>query len=264
MDTFLMALESQAASICIRIILAIFLFFVGRILIRTILGLLKKNKFFTKTDGAVQTFTLSLTHIGLYLVLIICVIGILGVPMASIAALITSGGVAIGLGFQGALANLAGGIMLIIFRPFKLGDYIEATGITGIADEINLFYTVIITLDGKRVTIPNGTLMNTNITDYTTQGNRRVELKFTCARTENPTAVQKIMQNTITKEKRVLYEPELPFVSISASTNEAYEFIVRVWCTTEDYLNVYYALTQNITEALSDAGVKAPAVRITS
>lgn len=262
MEVFLNALESQAASVCIRILLAILLFFAGRILIRAILRMLRRNRFFTRADGAVQTFSLSFTHIGLYILLVLCIVGILGVPMASIAALITSAGVAVGLGFQGALANLAGGIMLVIFKPFKLGDYIEATGITGIADEINLFYTVIITLDGKRVTIPNGTLMNTNIVDYTTQGRRRVELKFTFARTESPSAIQKIMQDVMAQDARVLREPELPFASISASTNEAYEFIVRAWCSTQDYLDVYYALTQNITEALSSAGIKAPATRV--
>ena len=264
MNNFLSNLATEATSICIRLLLALAVLFVGRILIRGLTKQIDKNKWFHKTDDAVRSFGLSFIHIGLYILLAICIVSILGVPMASIAALIASAGVAIGLGFQGALANLAGGIMLIIFKPFKLGDFIEVSGITGTAKEINLFYTVITTADNKRVTIPNGNLMNTNIIDYSANKVRRAELIFTCARTENPSRVQEIIKQTMQKDARVLQQPEPPFASISGATNEAYEFTVRAWCQTTCYLDVYFSLTQQISEALAEAGVQTPAVRVTN
>lgn len=262
MGTFASSLASQAVDVCVRIVCAIVAAVVGRLAIRAITTLLHQSTLLNKVDGAVKTFSLSCVQIGLYLLLIVSIIGIVGVPLTSIAALITSVGVAIGLGFQGALANLAGGIMLIIFKPFKLGDYIEATGITGIAEEINLFYTIIMTMDNKRVTVPNGTLMNTNITDYTAYERRRIELLFTCARTENPSRVQDIIKNVLLADERVLSSPEPPLARISGSTNEAYEFTVRAWCRTEIYLSVYFDLIQHITEALAEEGISSPATRV--
>lgn len=262
MQEYFSSFASQAADIGFRILLSLIILFIGRFLIRTVTRQLNANRLLKQTESAVKTFSLSFLHIGLYALLIICVVGILGIPIATIAALITSAGLAIGLSFQGALANLAGGIMLIIFKPFNLGDYIEAAGISGTATEINLFYTVVITSDGKQVTIPNGNLMNTNITDHTAQEFRRVELKFTCARSENPSAIQKIMLRAIEQDERILSMPDPPFASISTSTNEAYEFIIRAWCPTKQYVDVYFGLTQSITEALAEAGIKAPAMHV--
>lgn len=264
MDTFISMLTSQTASIFCRILFALIVFAAGRIAIRAILKVFPKGSFFKQTDGAVRTFTVSLAHFGLYFLLAVIIIGILGVPMTSIAAVIASAGVAVGLAMQGALANLAGGIMLVIFKPFKLEDYIETCGIVGTAKEINLFYTVILTPDNKRITVPNGNLMNATIIDYSSENLRRVEITFTCARNENPARVQDIMLRTMSGEPKVLSSPEAPFARLSGSTNEALEFTVRAWCATADYLDVLFDLNQHITEALMSAGVQLPAVRITT
>lgn len=262
MEHFLSALTSYIASAGMRIALAILLFIAGRIAIRALLGLVSESRLLLKAEGAVRTFTLSLIHIGCGLLLAVLIIGVLGVPVASIAALIASAGVAIGLAFQGALSNLAGGLMLVIFKPFKLGDFIEAAGVTGTAKEITLFYTVVNTLDNKRVTIPNGSLMNANITDYSAEETRRVDLAFSCARSEQPARVREIIQKTVLAHPLVLPSPEAPLVRLNEAARDSFSFTVRAWCKNADYLTVYFDLTEQVSEALLAAGIQPPALNI--
>ena len=264
MDVIITYLASLATSVGSKILFAIIVLIVGKIIIDAVLKLLKKSNVLDKMDASVKTFALSFVKIALYALLIISIIGILGVPMASIVAALASAGVAIGLALQGALSNLAGGIMLMIFKPFKVGDFVEASGVSGIAKEITMFYTVIVTLDNKRITVPNGNLMNANIVDYSAEDLRRVDLDFSCAKSENPAKVQSIMVKVMESNAKVLSEPEKPFARVSGGTNEAMNFIVRAWCNNADYWEVYFDLTQSIIEALGAEGVQAPAVRVVS
>ena len=264
MDAIISSLANLTTSVGSKIVFAILVAIIGKIAINAVLKFLNKSKIFDKAEGAVKTFTLSFAKIGLYVLLVISIIGILGVPMASIVAALASAGVAVGLALQGALSNLAGGIMLMIFKPFKLGDYVDASGVSGVVKEITLFYTVILTLDNKRITVPNGNLMNTNVVDYSSEEFRRVDLEFSCAKSENPAKVQEIMVKVMEDNAMVLDAPDKPFARVSGGTNEAMNFIVRAWCKNGDYWTVYFGLTQGIIEALGAAGVQAPAVRITN
>ena len=258
------AVMSIISSAVLTLVFAAIVFVVGKFLIGKFLGLLEKSKAMSKLEGEVRTFTLSFVKIAMYVLLLICVIGILGVPMASVVTVLASAGVAIGLALQGALSNLAGGIMLMVFKPFKLGDYVDAAGVSGVVKEVTLFYTVIMTLDNKRITVPNGSLMNTNVVDYSSAELRRVDLTFSCAKSEAPARIQEIMQQVMADNEKVLSQPDAPFARLSGGTNEAMEFTVRAWCKNEDYWTVYFDLTQKITEALAAAGVKAPSVRVVS
>ena len=150
-----------------NIVLAIVVAIVGIILIRLTMKVLRNLKSFEKLDQTMTRFILNFIKWLLYVMLIIAVIAILGVPMAQVIAVLASAGVAVGLALQGALSNLAGGILLMVLRPFNVGDFVEAAGASGVVHSINLFYTVIMTIDNKRVTVPNGSLMNANVTDYT-------------------------------------------------------------------------------------------------
>ncbi|MDD5944424.1 MAG: mechanosensitive ion channel [Clostridia bacterium] len=263
MDIAVASIYTFLASAGGKILFALIVFIIGKLLIKMVLNMLSKNKFFNKADGAVKTFTLSFVKIGLYVILVISIIGILGVPMASIVAVLASAGVAVGLALQGALSNLAGGIMLMIFRPFRLGDYVEAAGVSGVVKEVTMFYTVFLTLDNRRITVPNGSLMNANIVDYSSEELRRVDLTFSCAKSESPAAVQDMLMQVIKANPSVLSSPE-PFARLSGGTNEAMEFTVRAWCKNADYWDVYFDLTQKVTEAFAANGIKAPAVRIVS
>ena len=246
-----------------NIVLAIVVAIVGYLLIKYVMKLLNKVKGFEKLDATVARFVKSFIKWLLYIMLIIAVINILGVPMAQVIAVLASAGVAIGLALQGALSNLAGGILLLIVRPFNVGDYVDAAGASGVVQSINLFYTVLLTVDNKRVTVPNGNLMNANVVDYSAESLRRVDLEFSCGKGEKPAEIQQCILDTVAARPLALKDPA-PFARISGGTNEAMIFTVRVWCKTEDYWDLYFDLNQSIVEAFAAKGVQAPALRVVS
>ena len=227
------------------------------------MGLVGKIKVLEKVEPNTRTFVLSALKWLLYIVLVVSIVAILGVPMASVITVLGTAGAAIALSLQGSLSNLAGGIMLVIFRPFKVGDFVEASGVTGTVKEITLFYTVLNTVDNCRINVPNGALMNANIIDYSAEETRRVDLTFASAKSEDPQKIQSLMLEVMDQNEKVLKDPA-PFARISGGTNEAMQFTVRAWCKTADYWDVYFDLTQAITEKLGENGVQAPAVRVIS
>ena len=257
MDKINEMLTGAGGSIVQAILVAVIGFFV----IKYVMKLLKKLKSFDKLDQTTTRFILNLIKWVLYVMLIIAVISILGIPMAQVIAVLASAGLAVGLALQGALSNLAGGILLMIMRPFKVGDYVDAAGASGFVQSINLFYTVLLTIDNKRITVPNGNLMNSNVTDYTAEEKRRVDLVFSCAKSEKPAEIQQCILDAVATSKFALDDPA-PFARISGGTNESMEFTVRVWCKTENYWDLYFELNQSIVEAFAAKGVKAPALRV--
>ena len=243
------------------IVMAIVIGIVGFYVIKYLMKLLDKVKGFDRLDPTVTRFVKSFIKWLLYIMLIIGIISVLGVPMAQVIAVLASAGVAIGLALQGALSNLAGGILLMVIRPFNVGDYVDAAGASGVVQSINLFYTVLLTVDNKRITVPNGNLMNANVVDYSAEALRRVDLEFSCAKSEKPSEIQQILLDTVAKSTLALHDPA-PFARICGGTNEAMLFTVRVWCKSEDYWDLFFELNQTIVEAFAEKGVQAPALRV--
>ncbi|MBQ3371802.1 MAG: mechanosensitive ion channel family protein [Oscillospiraceae bacterium] len=246
-----------------KVLLALVVWIVGKFLIKKVMGLVEKIKALDKIEPNTRTFVVSAIKWLLYVLLIVSIVAILGVPMASVITVLGTAGAAIALSLQGSLSNLAGGIMLVIFRPFKVGDYVEAAGVSGFVKEINLFYTVLNTVDNCRINVPNGSLMNTNVTDYSAEETRRVDLSFACAKSESPAAIQSLILEVLSAHEKVLQDPA-PFARLSGGTNEAMQFTARAWCKTADYWDVYFDLTQAVTEKLGENGVQAPAMRVIS
>lgn len=244
-----------------KILLALVVFLIGRIVIGRVLKLLERGRLKNRMDPTVHAFMSNFVKIGLYVVLVVSIIGILGVPMASIVTVLASAGIAVGMALQGALSNLAGGIMVLIFRPFQIGDYVSVAGAEGTVKEIALFYTTLDTPDNRRITVPNGNLMNANVENYTVVGTRRMDLVFSCARGEDVDKVQNLMLDVMNQNQMVFQDPA-PFASLSGGTKDSMEFTARVYMKTEDYWDVNYALLQDITKAMGAAGVEAPAVRV--
>ena len=257
----LTAIGDVLVSAVAKIILAVLVWFIGKWIIGKLLKLLEKVKKFQELDETLRKFLLNGAKIVLYVVLVVSIIGILGIPIASIVTILGAAGLAVGMALQGSLSNFAGGVMLMIFRPFKVGDYINAAGGEGTVKEISLFYTVLNTIDNKTITIPNGSLMNANVTNMTAEDLRRVDLTFGCAKGEDIAKVQQTMLDVMAANELVLKDPA-PFARLSGGSNEAMEFTTRAWVKSADYWTVYFDLTQAITEALGAAGVKAPAVRV--
>jgi len=257
------ALTNLCTTVVGKVLLAIVVWFVGKFIVNKLLGLVGKIKVLDKIEPNTRSFVLSALKWLLYIILVVSIVAILGVPMASVITVHGTAGAAIALSLQGSLSNLAGGIMLVIFRPFKVGDFVEASGVTGTVKEITLFYTVLNTVDNCRINVPNGALMNANVIDYSAEATRRVDLTFASAKSENPKKIQDLMLDVMGQNEKVLKDPA-PFARISGGTNEAMQFTVRAWCKTEDYWDVYFDLTQAITEKLGENGVQAPAVRVIS
>lgn len=261
MEGIISTIQDIAVNAGAKLLLALLVFIIGRIVIKKIVSAFTKIMNKQNLDPTVASFLTSCVNIVLYVIMVISIISILGVPMTSVLTVLASAGVAVGMSLQGSLSNLAGGIMLLIFRPFNVGDYISAAGASGTVQAISLFYTILDTPDGVRVTIPNGALMNANVENYSSQPIRRVDMVFTSDRLEDFKKIQDIITDVMEKNELVLKDPA-PFVSLSGATNEAMEFTVRPYCKSADYWGVYFSMNQEICEALGKAGIKAPKLRI--
>jgi len=240
-----------------KLLLALLIFIIGRIVINKIIKALKKNKGLEKLDPTVRSFLINLAKTVLYVIMIVAIINVLGVDTASIITVIASCGVAVGLALQGALANIAGGIMLLIFRPFNVGDYIVASGEEGVVKSISLFYTKLNTVDNKAITIPNGTLMNANISNLSSEPLRRVDLTFNISGAAEISEVQKVILDVIAGNDEVLKDPA-PFVAPVAGIPAGLEYTVRVWTESANYWDVYFDLLKAIAAKLGEEGIGGP------
>ena len=259
------ALMDKLLDICteagVRIIVALLIYIVGRFIISKLMKLVDKMHSVSKLDKTAQTYISNIIRAVLYVVLIVAIIGELGVPMASVITVIASAGVAVGMALQGSLSNLAGGIMLLIFRPFNEGDYILAGGEEGTVKSISTFYTVLTTVDNKTVSIPNGTLMNSNITNCSMENLRRVDLSFNIAGSEPIKKVQATIMKVVVATDKAMASPA-PEVQPLAPVPGGLEYTVRVWCKTSDYWDVYFELMREIPSALNSAEISGPSTPV--
>jgi len=244
-----------------KIILAIVVLIVGMLIIKLLKKAINKALSKTKLDETVKRISANIIKLLLYVVLIICVIEILGVPMSSVIAVLASCGLAIGLALQGALSNLAGGLMILIFKPFKIGDYIESSGAEGTVSDISIFYTTVMTIDNKRISVPNGDLMNANVTNFTANEQRRIDLQFKITNDIDAELVKRVLLGAAEGTEGVLPDPA-PFARLTAVDDDTYIFTVRAWCETPKYWDTYFDLIENCSKSLSDNDIDDPEERI--
>jgi len=241
----------------VKILEAIVILIVGIKLVGWVKGWLKTSPKLSKLDGSLRSFLVSFSSIILYALLIITIAMIIGIPVTSFITVLASCGVAVGLALQGALGNFAGGLMILFFKPFKVGDFIEASGETGTVSEITVVYTVLLTLDNKRVTIPNGTLTNSVIRNYSAEELRRVDFTFNTAYNCDIEKVKEIIGNVISKHPATLKDPE-PFVRLSNHSESSLTYTARVWCKNEDYWNVNFDVIEGVKKAFDENGIEIP------
>ena len=261
MDKFIENLIKMGSSYGGKIVLAIVTLIVGLLVIKLIGKLIKKALGNSKLNDTVKLVIIKTVKIILYVVLIVGIVSILGVPMSSVVAIIASCGLAVGLAFQGALANLAGGLMILIFHPFKVGDYVQATGAEGVVTDISIFYTKLLTLDNKRVLVPNGDLMNANITNLTAENKRRIDQDFKITNDIDQDLVRSVLMAAAKATEGVMEDPA-PFARLTAVDDDTYIFTVRAWCDTAKYWDVYFDLIENCSSALAANGIDDPEERI--
>lgn len=240
-----------------KMLAAIAIWIIGAFVIKQVLRALKKLMLVRNYDESLQKFLLNLLRWVLKIVLIIVVLGTLGVETTSFAAILAAAGLAIGLALQGSLANFAGGVLIMLFKPFKIGDLIEAQGQVGVVKEIQIFTTKLTGLSNREIIIPNGSLSNGNIINFSTEGTRRVDLVFGVGYESDIKKTKAVLMSVLTANPKVLQTPE-PTVNVLELADSSINFAVRPWCKAEDYWAVYFETTEQTKEALDAAGIDIP------
>lgn len=259
-QTYIQSLLEEGAELGLAVLKALIVFTIGKVLISLLNKLVRRILTKRRIDPSVKSFLSSLVNITLTILLIISVIGALGVQTASFAALLASAGVAIGVAMSGNLSNFVGGIVILLFKPFKVGDYIEAQGVGGTVQEIQIFHTILNTSDNKQVYAPNGALSSGIITNNNLP-TRRVEWIIGVTYGPDFTVVRDIIENIIKQDPRVLPSPE-PLIALHAMTDASVNIVVRVWVKREDYWSVYFDVNQDIYTAFSNEGIEFPTPKV--
>jgi small conductance mechanosensitive channel len=241
----------------LKIIGAIIIWLIGSWVIKKILKAIKKVMAKSNYEESLQKFLLNLIGWILKILLILAILSQLGVETTSFAAILAAAGLAIGMALQGSLGNFAGGVLLMIFKPIKIGDLIEAQGEIGVVKEIEIFTTKLTGLSNREIIIPNGALSNGNIINYTTEGTRRVDLVFGVSYDADIKQTKDVIMDVLTSHPKVLKEPG-PAVTVLELADSSVNFATRPWCKTEDYWDVYFDVTENVKIELDKAGIEIP------
>jgi len=241
----------------IKVIAAIAVFIIGRWLAKMLTAFTEKVMSKRKVDPTVISFVANLIYIALLVFVVLAALGQLGIQTTSFIAVIGAAGLAIGLALQGSLSNFAAGFLMIIFRPFKVGDFIEGAGVSGTVEAIHIFTTQLLTPDNKTIIIPNAGLTGGNITNYSSKGTRRIDLVFGISYNNDIDHAKKVISDVLAKEERILKDPA-PAVMLIGLADSSVNFAVRPWVAAGDYWNVYSALTENIKKSFDAEGISIP------
>ncbi|MCB6413941.1 mechanosensitive ion channel [Dorea acetigenes] len=261
-NAFLQQLQNHSPSLInmgIKVVVSLVVFFVGRILINWFRRIVRKAFERSKIDVGVAQFIDSLLKIVLYVLLIISIATNLGVDTASVAAVIASAGVAIGLALQGSLSNFAGGVLILLLKPFVVGDYIieDTCKNEGTVKEIQLFYTKLTTIDNRTIVIPNGTLANNSLTNVTDKDERRLDLKIGISYEADLKEAKKIIAKLLEKEARIRTDKEI-LIFVDELAASAVVLGVRAWVKTEDFWDVKWKFLEDVKQEMDSAGIEIP------
>lgn len=257
MDVFLSKIIDLATSLGSRILTAIVVFLIGRWIVkklnRIVLSIMEKKQ----VEASLFSFTKSLVSITLNFILIIVIIGVLGIETSSFIALFASAGVAIGMALSETLQNFAGGIMILIFKPFKVGDVLEAQGQTGTVKEIQIFNTIISTPDNKIIIIPNGGLSTGIMKNYSKEPTRRVDWEFGIAYGDSYEKAKAVIERLLKADSRILSSPTY-FIALNSLGESSVNIVVRAWVNAEDYWNVFFSMNEKVYKTFAEENLNIP------
>lgn len=259
MEWFVEQLKAHGTNIGLRLIAAIIVFGVGFKIVNIIVKRMKNGggKNLSKIDPSAAGFIASFLSIALKTVILVSVIAILGVPMSSVVALVASAGVAVGLAVQGALSNFVGGLMLLFFKPFSVGDYVEVEGVGGTVRLITVIYTVLVTPDNKVITLPNGSLTNSIVTNYSAEKLRRVDVSISAGYECDMERVKAVMMDIAENCDMVLKDPK-PMAIVMNYAESSIDYSLRVWCENSNYWNVRFYLLDRINSRFKEEDINIP------
>lgn len=250
-------LLDKAIAFGINVIIAIIIFIIGRIVIKKLIRLVDKILEKSAVDIGVVKFLHSLLNIALYIVLVIIICDVVGVDTTSFAALVASGGLAIGLAFEGSLSNFAGGILILIMKPFSVGDYIESNGVEGTVSKIDIFYTSLSTADNKSVKLPNGTLSNSILTNYSMHDKRRVEVGVGISYNDDIKKAKEVLVDIMNSYERILKNDNNSVV-VKSLGDSSVNLEIRMWVATENYWDATFYLNENIKIVFEKQNITIP------
>ncbi len=257
MKAFLLEFATWAATKGVSIVVALLILCVGWSVVSSVSKKLKSGKYGKRMDPTVRNFTANFFNIGLKIMLVIIVIVIMGVPEASIAAVVASAGVTIGLALQGGLSNIASGIILLVTRPFSIGNYITVAGESGTVTDINIYYTTIVTPDNKRITIPNSAASTSNITNYSVADKRRIAIDVLVAYGTDTELVKSTLLEIANSNEKVMKDPA-PAAVLTNLGERGIGFSLRMWTANSDFWNVTFAVNEAIKLAFEEKGISVP------
>ncbi|WP_099292148.1 mechanosensitive ion channel family protein [Butyricimonas sp. Marseille-P3923] len=257
MDAFLSRMVDLGITVGSKILFAVIVLIVGRWIVRRLNKLV--NKILTKreVDASLTTFVRSLVSITLNLLLVIVIIGILGIETSSFIALFASAGVAVGMALSGTLQNFAGGVMILLFKPFKVGDFIETQGQSGTVREIQIFNTILTTADNKVIIIPNGGLSTGLMKNYSKEPTRRVDWEFGIAYGDDYTKAREVLARLLDADSRVLKEPPY-FIALTSLGASSVNIVVRAWVNSADYWGVYFDMNEKVYKTFAQENLNIP------
>ena len=247
----------QIPRLIFNIFLALVVLIVGCIIVKRVVKNIENGKLFKRVNKTVRTFLRHLIAVALYVVIAVAVVAILGFDMSALSALIASCGLTVGLALQGGLSNIAGGIMLVIFKPFEIGDYVESLGTAGTVVDIGLFYSTLTTPDNKKVVVPNGTISNNVIVNYSTHETRRIDFDFSIAYSADIDTARKVLYACAKADEKILNDPE-PAVMIASHDENGITIKLRVWVKNEDYWDVYFPMYEQVKRSFDEYGIEIP------
>lgn len=253
---------SAGLTIGATIIKVALIWIIGRWLSKRLVTLVKKLMVKKNTDASIQTFLVSLIDIVALIVLLIIIISVVGIDTSSFIALFASAGVAIGMALSGTLQNFAGGVMVLLFRPYKVGDYIEAQGQAGTVKEIQIFNTLLQTPDNRIIIVPNGPLSTGIINNYSRETTRRVDFSFSISYGDDFELAKKVLMEIIEKDARILKTPE-PFIELGKMNASSIDITVRVWCNAADYWGIFFDMNKSVYSTFPAKGLNFPYNTIT-
>jgi small conductance mechanosensitive channel len=254
-------LFSQGVDLGITILKAAVIFFAGRLVIKLVDKLVRRVMERRNVDASIKSFLISMINVLLVILLIISIIGALGIETTSFAALLASAGIAIGMALSGNLSNFAGGLIILLFKPFRVNDYIVAQGTEGTVKEIQIFHTVLRTADNRLIYIPNGGLSSGVVTN-TNVDRRRVEWIFGVDYGTSYDLVRTTLETLLAADKRVLTDPA-PFIAIHALADSSVNVVIRAWVQAPDYWGVYFDFNRNVYDTFNARGISFPFPQLT-
>lgn len=263
LEEALRSLFEHGAQLGFTIIKALIVFAVGRLIINLLNKLVRNILNKRNIETSIKTFVGSLVNVCLTILLIISVVGALGVQTTSFAALLASAGVAVGMALSGNLSNFAGGLIILLFKPYKVGDFIDSQGVSGVVKEVQMFHTVLSTTDNKVIYIPNGSLSSGVVTNFSHQTSRRVDWTFGVEYGCEFERVKSVIESILVQDSRILMEPAAPFIALGALADSSVNIVVRVWVKSPDYWDVFFDINKKVYETFNAEGIGFPFPQLT-